>query len=63
MTTLLIDGTYAYAQTDFNGVRRSAEDVHAMALSNLHGEYATVIHSEQALKAAVKNDDYKVNID
>lgn len=45
------DGCYAYAQTDFNGVARSAEDVHAMALSNLHGEYATVLSSEEVLRA------------
>jgi nicotinamidase-related amidase len=41
-TYVLADGTYAYAQTDFDGVNRSAQEVHAMALSNLHGEYATV---------------------
>jgi nicotinamidase-related amidase len=30
---------------------RSAQEVHAMALANLHGEYATVISSEEALNA------------
>lgn len=43
------DGCYAYAQTDFDGVPRSAQQGHAMALSNLHGEYARVVGSEQAL--------------
>lgn len=43
------DGCYAYAQTDYHGVRRSPEDVHAMALSNLHGEYATVITAHDAI--------------
>lgn len=43
------DGCYAYAQTDFDGVRRSPQEVHAMALSNLHGEYATVIQSQDAI--------------
>ncbi len=52
-TYVVSDATYAYAQTDFNGVPRSAEDVHAMALANLHGEYATVIRSDEALKTAV----------
>ena len=47
-TYVVADGTYAYAMADFNGVERSAEDVHAMALANLHGEYATVIHSAEA---------------
>ena len=46
------DGTFAFERTDLRGVRWSAEDVHAMALSNLHGEYATVINSEEACNAA-----------
>ena len=48
-TFVVSDGTFAFEKTDFNGVKRSAEDVHAMALANLHGEYATVIPSEIAL--------------
>jgi nicotinamidase-related amidase len=48
-TFVVSDGTFAFEKTDFNGVKRSAEDVHAMALANLHGEYATVIPSELAL--------------
>lgn len=43
------DGCYAYAQTDYDGVHRSAQEVHAMALSNLHGEYATVLQSQDAI--------------
>lgn len=50
-TYVVSDGCYAYAQKDFNGVPRSPEDVHAMALSNLHGEYATVLDSEAILRA------------
>lgn len=48
-TFVAADGCYAYAQTDFDGVRRSPQEVHAMALSNLHGEYATVIQSQEAI--------------
>ncbi len=48
-TFVVSDGTYAYAKVDFNGTQRSADEVHAMALANLDGEYATVIHSEAAL--------------
>ncbi len=44
------DGCYAYAQTDFDGVRRTPQEVHAMALSNLHGEYATVVQAQDAAK-------------
>lgn len=42
-TQVCSDATFAFAKADYNGVLRSAEDVHAMALANLHGEYATVI--------------------
>jgi nicotinamidase-related amidase len=48
-TYVAADGCYAYAQTDYNGVCRSGEEVHAMALSNLHGEYATVILAQEAI--------------
>lgn len=37
------DACFAFAQQDYNGCARSAEDVHAMSLANLHGEYATVL--------------------
>lgn len=50
-TYVVSDGTYAYAMTDFNGVKRSAEDVHAMALANLNGEYAKIILSSEALNS------------
>ncbi|WP_426339182.1 cysteine hydrolase family protein [Pseudoduganella sp. S-14] len=48
-TYVAADGCYAYAQIDFDGVRRSPQEVHAMALSNLHGEYATVIQAQDAI--------------
>lgn len=48
---VLSDATFAFAKTDFNGTPRTAEDVHAMALSNLHGEFATVIQASEAESA------------
>ncbi|KUM44260.1 cysteine hydrolase family protein [Pseudomonas sp. EpS/L25] len=36
------DACYTFAKVDFAGRARSAEEVHAMAMANLHGEYATV---------------------
>lgn len=51
-TFVVADGTFAFEKKDFNGVHRSAEEVHAMALANLNGEYATVISSEVAPNAA-----------
>ena len=47
-TFVVADGTFAFERKDFNGVHRTAEEVHAMALANLNGEYATVILSEDA---------------
>lgn len=41
-TTVVADASYAYAQRDYAGVERSAEDVHMMSLANLEGEYAAV---------------------
>jgi nicotinamidase-related amidase len=50
-THVVSDATFAFDKIDFSGVRRSAAEVHAMALSNLHGEYAAVISSQKALNA------------
>jgi len=52
-TYVAADACYAYAQTDFDGVLRSPQEVHAMALSNLHGEYATVIQSQDAVSQLI----------
>ncbi|NQD96246.1 isochorismatase family protein, partial [Pseudomonas sp. CrR25] len=42
-TYVVSDATFAFAKSDYNGLMRSANDVHAMALANLQGEYATVV--------------------
>lgn len=52
-THVVADATFAFAKPDFHGVHRSAEDVHAMALSNLHGEYARVVTAVQASSLAL----------
>lgn len=36
------DACFTFAKRDWNGVTRSAEDVHAMSLANLDVEYCTV---------------------
>jgi nicotinamidase-related amidase len=46
-TYVVSDGTFAFEKTDFNGIKRSAEEVHAMSLANLDGEYATVIRAAE----------------
>lgn len=45
---VVADACFAYELTDLRGVRHAAEEVHQMALANLHGEYATVIDTEAA---------------
>lgn len=49
-THVAADACFAFAKIDYNGVSRSAEEVHAMALANLQGEYARVIGSAEARK-------------
>jgi nicotinamidase-related amidase len=48
-TYVLSDATFAFTKTDFDGRTRTAEEVHAMSLANLQGEYATVIPVQEAL--------------
>lgn len=52
-TYVAADATFAFEKHDYNGVLRSAEEVHAMALANLHGEYATVVTTAE-LRNALK---------
>jgi nicotinamidase-related amidase len=39
---VVADACFTFDKTDFGGTLRSAEEVHLMALANLHGEYADV---------------------
>ncbi|WP_109483403.1 cysteine hydrolase family protein [Paraburkholderia sp. C35] len=50
-TWLVADGCFTFARTDWNGTHRSADDVHAMSLANLDGEYCTVTSTEELLGA------------
>jgi nicotinamidase-related amidase len=48
-TWLVEDACFTFARADWNGVRRSAEDVHAMSLANLDAEYCTVVTADAVL--------------
>jgi hypothetical protein len=48
-TYLVADGCFTFAKVDWNGTARSAEEVHAMSLANLDGEYCTVVASDALL--------------
>jgi nicotinamidase-related amidase len=51
-TFVVADACFAFEQRDYHGTLRSAEEVHAMALGNLQGEYAWVLETAQALGMA-----------
>jgi nicotinamidase-related amidase len=48
--TVPADACFAFARTDHAGAARSADEVHAMSLSNLSGEYATIVDTDEALR-------------
>lgn len=52
-TYVISDATATFDKVDFLGYLRSAEDVHALSLANLHGEYATVLPTSAVLAQAL----------
>jgi nicotinamidase-related amidase len=48
---LVEDAAFTFGRKDWNGVDRSAAEVHAMSLANLDGEYCTVVSTGEALAA------------
>lgn len=50
-TYVVSDATAAFARPALDGTLRSAESVHAAALSDLHQEFATVVETAEILKA------------
>jgi len=51
-TTVVADACFAFAMRDHAGVQRSADEVHAMSLANLDGEYATILATQAVLALA-----------
>jgi nicotinamidase-related amidase len=49
-TKVVSDATCAFDKADYEGVRRTAAEVHAMSLANLDGEYAQILSTEQVLR-------------
>ena len=45
------DGCFTFNRRDWNGIERSADEVHAMSLANLDGEYGTVTDCATLLAA------------
>ncbi len=47
---LVADATATFDKIGFDGERYPAEEVHAVSLASLHGEFATVLETESILK-------------
>ncbi|WP_229800787.1 isochorismatase [Vreelandella hamiltonii] len=43
------DATFTFAKCDYAGTERTANEVHAMSLANLAGEYAQIVDTQGAL--------------
>ena len=50
-TLVVADATAAHAARGYDGRSFTAEEVHATALASLHGEFATVVTSDEVLAA------------
>lgn len=48
-TWLVEDACFTFGRKDWNGAWHSAEEVHAMSLANLNGEYCTVLTADGLL--------------
>jgi nicotinamidase-related amidase len=50
-TYLVADACFTFGRRDYQGRPRSADEVHAMSLANLDGEYCTVVDTAAVLAA------------
>jgi nicotinamidase-related amidase len=48
---LVEDAVFTFGRKDWNGVTRTASEVHAMSLANLDGEYCRVVTARAVLGA------------
>jgi len=48
-TYYVADGVWAYGEVGPDGKTHTADEVHSMTLSNIHGEFATVVTAEEIL--------------
>ena len=56
-TVVVSDATFAFEMTDYAGRMRSADEVHAMSLANLSGEYATIMDTYAVLEEIAEGID------
>jgi nicotinamidase-related amidase len=48
-TFVVEDACFTFGRKDWSGIWRTADEVHAMSLANLSGEYATVVRTAEVL--------------
>ncbi len=51
-TTVVSDATFTFGRNDFQGRFRTADEVHAMSLANLDGEYASIRTTGEVIRSA-----------
>jgi isochorismate hydrolase len=49
-TYVVADATATFGRRDYDGRWRTAQEVHAMSLANLDGEYARIVTTEEVLQ-------------
>lgn len=54
-TWVVADACFTFPKADYNGVLRTAEEVHAMSLANLAGEYAAIMDTAVVLAKLPKD--------
>ncbi len=54
-TYVVSDATATFDKIDFSGIPHAAEEVHALSLANLQGEYATIISTEELIRLLEKD--------
>ena len=50
LTYVVSDATATFDRVDVNGTRHAAEQVHALSLANLAGEYAQIVSADEVLR-------------
>jgi nicotinamidase-related amidase len=53
-TYVVEDATFTFGRRDWRGVERTADEVHALSLANLNGEYCTVVRTSDVLEASLR---------
>lgn len=55
-THVVADATFTFAKQGYAGTYRTADEVHAMSLANLEGEYAAIMHTDDILALLTSTD-------